>query len=144
MTETQYWQRHLQPLLKQRVYAWKIAARYVSGIPDWWASGSKGDIWVENKRIVNDPKTPPAVIDLTDHEKYLSVAQQQWLENRHNEGRQVGVVLFSRLGHAFFPGLSWQTPITGQHFIARAMTKHELAEQIIEIIGEKVVASGLH
>lgn len=144
MTETQYWQRHLQPLLRQRVYAWKINARYVSGIPDWWASGSKGDIWVENKRLERDVATPPGVIDLMDTDKYLTALQQQWLAARHSEGRAVGVLLFSKLGHVFFPGLSWQTPITGQQLRESAMTKHELAEHIIDRIGEISVAPGLH
>ena len=144
MTETQYWNRHLQPLLSKRVYAWKISTSYVRGIPDWWASGSKTDLWVENKRIHNDPALPPEVLDLTDTDKYLSVHQQLWLEGRHAEGRNVGVVVFSKVGHIFFPGVSWKTPITREQFMMFAMAKHELAEHLIDIIGEKPVDAGLH
>ena len=134
MTETGYW-NSLRKLLKNRVYAWKINANFTAGIPDWWGSGSHQDLWVENKRIKNDGD-PPAFLDLTNHDDYLTVLQQNWLVDRYNEGRNVGVLVFSKHGHVYFPGLSWQDPISKLDFIERAMSKKDMAERLINILGE--------
>jgi hypothetical protein len=133
-TETAYWtsfRKHLVP----RVYAWKINASYVKGIPDWWGSGVYQDLWVENKRIVGD-KEPPAILDLTDTKKYLSDHQQLWLKQRYKEGRRVGVIVFSCKGHVYLPGLSWQKPISKLDFLSTAMPYKDLATKLINILGE--------
>lgn len=93
------------------------------------------DLWVENKRIFNDAD-PPASLDLTEYDKYLTFHQQAWLEARYNEGRHVGVLVFSKVGHVYFPDLTWQTPISGLDFRARAMSKKETAETLIDLLGE--------
>jgi hypothetical protein len=134
MTESDYWQKFRKHLVP-RVYAWKIQASYIGGIPDWWGSGSHQDLWVENKRIARDVD-PPAILDLTDHKNYLSVLQQQWLEHRHNEGRNTGVVVFSRAGHIFLAGLDWKKPISKLDFYERAMPYSDLATKLINILGE--------
>jgi len=134
MLEGDYWQalrKHLVP----RVYAWKINASYAKGIPDWWASGTQQDLWVENKRIQNDAEPPP-ILDLTDQKKYLSHHQQDWLAKRHDEGRHVGVVVFSKVGHIYLPDLTWQQPISKLDFMSQAGSYKELAEQLIAILGE--------
>lgn len=133
-TETGYWttfRKHLVP----RVYAWKINASYVKGIPDAWLSGPNQDLWIENKRIVGD-SDPPAILDLTDNKKYLSTHQQLWLERRHKEGRHVGVIVFSKRGHVYLPGLSWQKPISKLDFLSTAMPYKDLATRLINIVGE--------
>lgn len=134
MTETNYWTA-LRKYLVPRVYAWKINASFVKGIPDEWLSGSVQDLWVENKRIANDGQIP-AFLDLTDTNKYLSHHQQTWLERRHKEGRHVGVVVFSRHGHIYVRGLEWQKPISKLEFMSTAMPYKELAETLINIVGE--------
>ncbi len=134
MLETNYWQS-LRKYLVPRVYAWKIATSYVKGIPDWWGSGAYQDLWIENKRIAGD-KEPPAMLDLTDEKNYLSGHQQRWLERRHKEGRRVGVVVFSPIGHIYVPGLDWQKPISKLDFHERAMPYKDLAEVLINILGE--------
>lgn len=134
MTETDYWQalrKHLVP----RIYAWKIQASYVRGIPDWWASGQHQDLWVENKRIAAD-SDPPAMLDLTDTKKYLSVHQQTWLVDRYTEGRNVGVIVFSRVGHIYLPGLKFQEKVSKLDFLEKAMPYKEMAENLIAIVGE--------
>lgn len=133
-TETQYWTR-FRPLLVPRIYAWKINASYVKGIPDWWGSGTNQDLWCENKRIHNDGPVPE-LLDLCDHTKYLSVNQQEWLRERHGEGRQVGVLVFSKAGYVFLPGLTWEVPIPREAFLSLTRTKHEMAEELIELLGE--------
>lgn len=134
MTETKYWngfRKHLVP----RIYAWKIQAGFIGGIPDWWGSGIHQDLWVENKRVARDAD-PPAILDLTDHKNYLSKLQQVWLEARHNEGRNTGVVVFSRIGHIYVHGLKWQEPISKLDFYERAMPYKDLATKLINILGE--------
>lgn len=134
MTENDYWQalrRHLVP----RVYAWKIAASYVRGIPDWWGSGSSQDLWVENKRVAGG-KELPAILDLTDSNKYLTIHQQLWLERRYKEGRHVGVVVFSRIGHLYLPSLTWQKSISKLEFHDKAMPYAALADKLVAILGE--------
>lgn len=134
MTETDYWnslRKHLVP----RVYAWKISASYVKGVPDCWFSGVNQDLWVENKRIAGDGN-PPAFLKLTDHKKYLSIHQQQWLERRHKEGRRTGVLVFSKVGHIYLPGLAWQKPISKLDFLEAAMPYKDMAERLINIVGE--------
>lgn len=133
-TETEYWTR-FRPKLVPRVYVFKINAGFVKGIPDEWISGSMQDLWIENKRIFGD-KDPPAILDLSDEKKYLSGHQQRWLERRHKEGRHTGVIVFSRRGHIFLPGLAWQTPISKLDFLSAAMPYKDLAEKVINIVGE--------
>lgn len=133
MTENKYWaafRKHLVP----RVYAWKINANYIAGIPDWWASGSHQDLWVENKRI--KLQQPPVFLDLTKHEEYLSVLQQEWLTDRYNEGRHVGVLVFSEWGHVYFPDLTWQKPMSKMRFLEKALPYKDMANHLIGILGE--------
>ena len=118
-----------------RVYAWKINANYIGGIPDWWGSGSQQDLWVENKRI--KLKNLPAFLDLTDHDVYLTVLQQEWLTARYNEGRYVGVLVFSEWGHVYFPDLTWQKPISKMNFLEKAMPYKDMAAKLIDILGER-------
>ena len=134
MTENNYWSS-FRKYLVPRVYAWKISTAYTKGIPDWWGSGSFQDLWVENKRIAGN-KEPPAFLDLTDEDKYLTYHQKTWLRNRHKEGRHVGVVVFSKAGHIYVPGLEWEKPISKLDFLERAMPYKDLATKLINILGE--------
>ena len=133
-TESDYWQK-LRKKLKGRVYAWKINASYIKGVPDCWLSGWDQDLWVENKRVASE--TPPPSLDLTDHKKYLSLHQQQWLKDRYDEGRHVAVVVFSKVGHLYLPDLEWQNPISRLTFMEQAMSMDELADHLVEILGER-------
>lgn len=107
----------------------KNQAGYVGGIPDSWLSGSHGDLWIENKYL----QTLPPKIDPTT---LLSALQQQWLMRRHAEGRSVGVLIGSAEGHLYLPGLSWQAPVSRGTFRMRAKKTRDIAEELIEIVGE--------
>lgn len=131
-TESDYWQK-LRKKLKGRVYAWKVNASFVRGVPDCWLSGYIQDLWVENKRA----HPLPPVLDLTDHKKYLSLHQQMWLEERYEEGRHVAVVVFSEHGHLLVPDLEWKNPIPKLQFLEKAVSMDELADQLVEIVGER-------
>lgn len=132
MTETKYWQA-LRKYLVPRVYVWKINAGFTGGIPDWWGSGAYQDLWVENKRVKGNL---PAILNLADHNKYLSKLQQLWLEGRYAEGRHVGVIVFSEQGHIYVPGIEWQKPISKLDFMERSMPYKDLANKLINILGE--------
>lgn len=133
-TESDYWQQ-LRKKLKGRIYTWKINASYVKGVPDAWLSGHTQDLWVENKRVAT--AQPPPFLDLTDHKKYLTVLQQKWLRERHEEGRHVAVVVFSKQGHLLLPDLDWTAPIPRLSYLERAVSMDELADQLVEICGER-------
>jgi len=107
----------------------KNQAGYVGGIPDCWLSGMDGDLWMENKYL----QSIPPVVDPT---KLLSPLQKQWLLRRHAEGRSVGVLIGSVEGHLFFSSLSWRSPVDRETFLKKTKTTSEIAEQLIEIVGE--------
>ena len=128
MTENTFWQS-LRKKLIPRIYAMKNQAGYVGGIPDCWLSGMHGDLWMENKYL----QTVPPIVDPT---KLLSALQQQWLLRRHAEGRSVGVLIGSVDGHLYFPSLSWLSPMTRGTFQMKAKKTGEIAEELIERVGE--------
>lgn len=75
------------------------------------------DLWVEAKFYNKLPKT----IDMISgkHPK-ISKLQQQWLEDRHKEGRRVAVVVGSPYGSVVFPALEWKTPLPKDAFLEKA------------------------
>jgi len=133
MTENGFWQsvrKKLAPKGKPaRCYALKNQAGYVGGIPDCWLSGLECDLWMENKYL----QTLPPVVDPT---KLLSPLQKQWLLRRHAEGRLVGVLIGSAEGHLFFSSLSWLSPVTRETFREKMKKTSEIADQLVEIVGE--------
>jgi hypothetical protein len=133
MKESNYWSK-LRNAISQRIYCWKINASYERGVPDCWFSGVLQDLWVENKRVAT--AQPPPILDLTDDKKYLTALQQLWLERRHAEGRHIGVIVFSNVGHIWLPGLSWKEKISRLDFMEMAVTMPELADMVVEICGE--------
>jgi len=128
MTETTFWQS-LRKKLVPRIYALKLNISYVAGVPDVWLSGSKGDLWLELKYL---QKVPPIV----DPTKLLTTLQQTWLLRRYGEGRRVGVLIGSPDGHLYFPGLSWQSPVTRGTFQTNAKTTKTITGDLIEFVGE--------
>lgn len=131
MTENTFWQA-LRKKLVPRVYALKLNLRFAAGVPDCWLSGSEQDLWIELKYL---QKLPPVV----DPTKLLSALQQEWIKERFDEGRWVGVVIGSSQGHLFFPGLSWQDTVSREQFIQSAKKTGDLAEELIEMLGERVL-----
>jgi hypothetical protein len=128
MTENTFWQS-LRKKLVPRIYALKLNISFTAGVPDAWLSGSQGDLWMENKYL----QTLPPIVDPT---KLLSVLQQQWLIRRYAEGRSVGVLIGSVDGHLYFHGLSWQEPVSRGTFQTKAKKTREIAEELIELVGE--------
>lgn len=88
---------------KLEVYAWKISDRFTAGVPDCWYSGPRGDLWVEFKWMHRFPKNRPVKAD-------LSPRQIKWLTDRHDEGRNVAVVVASPDGAVIYHHLNFLKP----------------------------------
>jgi len=82
-------------------------AVFNNGIPDCYYSGSGGDIWLEMKWLSKVPKRKSTALNIN-----LSELQKKWLIGRHNEGRNVGVILGTSQGCLIMPGLDWQDEFT--------------------------------
>ena len=117
--------------LPAKLYHMKNHNQYNGGIADVWYSGVR-DLWVEYKFIVV-PKRPDTVIDLlTGKNPAISYLQQEWLRSRHGEGRSVGVIVGSKDGGVWFPGLAWGRTYTADEFRKRLQSRKELAGVIVE------------
>ena len=118
-------------LLPEAVYRMKNHNPYHGGIADCWYSGNAGDLWVEYK-FIQLPKRPGTVIDLcSGNHPTISALQQEWLEGRHKEGRNVGVIIGFGTQGLWLPGLLWQQPMTAEAAQQAALSKKALATQII-------------
>ncbi len=121
----------LRDALPEGIYSMKNNNEYVSGIPDLWFSGRKGDLWVEMKFIQKLPKTVPIrPYDL------LSKMQEKWLRDRYEEGRNVAVIIgckrSTRLEGIILRDLAWEKDIPTQDFDALIVSKSELVSFIKE------------
>lgn len=116
--------------LPAELYRMKNHNQFNGGIADVWYSGSKADLWVEYK-FVSTPKRAETVIDIAGgKDPALSHLQQHWLTARHEEGRNVGVLIGSKTGGVWFPGVTWGKPLSAGQFIERLQTRVELASLI--------------
>ena len=106
----------------------KMHNPYRGGTADVWYSGCR-DLWVEYKFIVVPVRiTTPIKID-------LSALQLQWLRRRHEEGRNVAVIIGSKMGGVVFDNLLWETPIHTGTFIASTLSRKDLAAWILQQTG---------
>lgn len=108
------------------VYRMKNHNQYNGGIPDVWYSGRQADLWIEYKFLIL-PKRETTVVDVPG---MLSALQREWLEDRHAEGRHVGVIVGSKDGGVWFPGISWRRTPTTAEFKKALQTRQQLAKLI--------------
>ena len=119
--------KHLPPTL----YRVKNNNEYTAGIADVWYSGVR-DLWIEYKFIAV-PKRPETRIDLlTGKNPAISYLQQEWLRSRHGEGRSDGVIVGSKDGGIWLPGVAWEQPFTAKDFLAHLRTRKDLADTILK------------
>ena len=117
--------------LPAKVYRMKNHNQYNGGIADVWYSGVR-DLWVEYKFIAV-PKRPEIRIDLlTGKNPAISYLQQEWLRSRHGEGRSVGVIVGSKDGGIWLPGVAWAQTYTAADFLKHMKSRKELADEILE------------
>lgn len=127
MRESTY-TRSVNRLLPRTVYALKLALRFTAGVPDSWYSGPGGDVWVEYKWY---PRMPQVLRLTSGKDPKVSRLQQDWLTERHKEGRTVAVVVGSSQGSVILPGLDWLVPTP----IRELLTKRQVAAWIAGVCG---------
>jgi len=117
--------KHLDAL---GTYHEKMNNPFLGGTADVWYSGRKGDLWVEYKYI---PKTPRSDTILPN----LSERQKKWLGDRHNEGRNVVVVLGVGTKAKIYRYGKWLEPQSDTEINEYLITREELAGWIYNQTG---------
>lgn len=110
------------------VYAEKMNNPWRAGTADVWYSGVNGDLWVEYKFIERIPRSREILPDLTPR-------QTRWLNNRHDEGRNVAVVLGLPTGGVIYRNKEWMTPMDNVALAARVVSKDEITRWILNQVG---------
>jgi hypothetical protein len=85
--------------LPKQIYRWKISDRFSAGVADAYYSSPRGDLWVEYKFY---PRGLPRKV-----KPRLSKLQQKWLRERHEEGRNVAVIVGSPTTCLLYRDKSW-------------------------------------
>lgn len=129
MREAQY-TAAVKKLLDKDVYALKLNCRYTAGVPDSYYSGRAADLWVEWKYLQH---IPPRLDLIGGKNPIITKLQQAWLSGRHEEGRNVVVIVGSPEGGVVFHGLSWIDSISRSGFLAYGLNKHGIAAVINSI-----------
>ncbi len=120
--------------LPMELYRMKNHNEYNGGIADCWYSG-KRDLWIEYKFIVV-PKRDTTVIDLVGgKDPILSHLQQEWLRQRHMEGRNVWVIVGCKEGGVLYRNLGWEPSASAGNFRSWIQTRKDLASEIANFTG---------
>jgi len=124
--ETTYIGRVHKHLPKQ-VYRMKNNNPYMGGIPDVWYSAQAGDLWAEYKYL---PKIPQRVnVRPTE---LLSKLQQEWLNDRYEEGRNVAVIIGCPSGGVLLRDKAWMNELSPLKFTSLIKSNADLATWIKE------------
>jgi hypothetical protein len=116
----------IHKLLPPQLHKEKMHNPYRGGTADVWYSGTLDDLWVEYKYLPKVPKT--AQIDIC---KLLSPLQQQWIEGRQNEGRNVVVILGTPIGSWVYEGSEWKGTLIDRSDLEEVkVTKQDVANYI--------------
>lgn len=119
--------------LPAKFYRMKNHNQYNGGIADVWYSGREADLWIEYKFIVV-PKRGTTVINLVSKkDPEISTLQQEWLRSRHDEGRNVGVIVGCKDGGVWFPGTTWDAETLTSEFISRIASRKVTASLITDL-----------
>lgn len=122
--------------LPAKLYRMKNHNQYNGGIADVWYSG-KRDWWIEYK-FVKVPIRDSTLIDLVGGKKpELSHLQQEWLTQRHIEGRNVGVLVGCKEGGVWMPGITWDRTFTSYDFRTKIIDRRALADMITKMCNEQ-------
>ena len=89
--------------MPKSLYKVKNNNPFAGGIPDFWYSGPRADLWVEYKFVARVPKA--------GIKAELSVLQTAWLHDRHKEGRNVAVIVGCKDGGFILRDLAWENTI---------------------------------
>ena len=114
------------------VYVWAINDSWHAGVPDHYYSGPGADLWAEYKFFPTDKKQ----FDLTRPPKSpkLTRQQQNWLNSRYKEGRQVWVIVGMPSGGIILRGQTWMLPNKVEHL----MSRKEIAAAITHAVSPRL------
>ena len=105
---------------KHKPHREKMNNPYSSGTADVWYSGNKADLWIEYKFL---PRTPQRGVVTAA----LSELQKLWLRGRHEEGRNVRVIVGCPSGGVIMRSTEWENPMPVEEFNERIASRKELA-----------------
>lgn len=123
------WYTRMLKWVSPQAYRMKNHNPYVSGVADFWFSGTGGDVWVEIK-VLDLPKR-----DSTPVRVELSALQLDWLGQRFVEGRNVIVVVGVKGsgGVVMTSPQEWARDWTKPEFEARMISVQEIAAFINDL-----------
>lgn len=116
--------RHLRS-----TYVEKMNNPWRAGTADVWYSGAAGDLWIEYKFIERIPRSNEILPELTPR-------QSRWLNNRHDEGRNVAVVLGTPRGGVIYRNKEWMEPKDKESLEALLIPKLQIARWIHDQVGD--------
>ena len=109
------------------VYALKVNINYVAGVPDNWYSGPGTDHWSEFKWF---SVLPVVSIHLRSGvTPKLSNLQNAWLNARHDEGRDVSVIVGSAKRCIVLLDREWEHPFNVEDM---TLSHNDIADWIVE------------
>lgn len=123
--ETTFYQS-IHRLLPKEIHREKMCNPFLAGTPDVWYSAPGADMWVEYKWIPKIPRSSVIALGLTPR-------QSLWLNSRHQEGRNVAVVVGCPAGAAIFTGGAWDMILDTEQVTSMLVTRHEVAAFITEV-----------
>lgn len=96
-------------------------------MPDHYYSGNTSDLWAEYKYYAQDRD----VFNLLRPAKTpkLTKLQQNWLNSRLREGREVWVIVGMPSGGVILKNQTWMKEVT----ITRLLSRKEIAEEILRV-----------
>lgn len=109
--------------LPRALHREKMNNPFRGGTADSWYSGKGGDLWVEYKFL---PRVPQRGI-ITPERLDLSHLQCQWLRGRHEEGRNVAVIVGTPAGGVIMRDLEWEEEVAVDLFVSRTVTVPDIA-----------------
>ena len=122
--------RHLPPL--KELYREKMNNPYHGGTADWWYSGQRQDLWLEHKFLPRLPQKGNVwLCNPNVKQPILSRLQQDWLNSRYKEGRNVGVLVGCPLGGVILRDLSWEDEIPVSLFRSLILSRQSIADWIV-------------
>lgn len=109
--------------IPKTVHVWKVNARFRKGVPDCWYSGDRTDLWVEYKWL-----SPAPVLRFTPN---LSGNQEHWCRGRHQEGRNIFVILGTPAGGLVMRDREWEKTLGAP---AVWLPHKTIAQQIVDFV----------
>lgn len=113
-------------LLPRSTHREKMHNMFRGGTADVWYSGPMNDLWVEYKYLAPVPKKEFSLV--LGKNPMLSHLQQQWLNARCDEHRNIAVVVGTPLGALILKNKRWMEPLSFNDF----KSKLQVAEWIVE------------